>query len=176
MLQREKILNLFHKLNVRLQKSGVKGELGMVGGAVMAVVYKTRTSTKDIDAIFEPASEIRKAAEIIAKEESIPRHWLNDAVKGFLVPGFEKEIILELSHLTVWAPEPRYLLAMKCLSARWDTSDKEDVVYLIHHLNLKKSKDVFEIIESFYRKEQIPAKTQFFIEEIFEKGFYEHPS
>jgi hypothetical protein len=68
----------------------------------------------------------------------------------------------------VWAPEPHYLLAMKCISARWDTSDRDDVAFLIKLLNLREPKTVFDIIESYYPHERIPAKTQFLIEELLE--------
>lgn len=76
--------------------------------------------------------------------------------------------MIHLSHLRVWAPEAKYMLAMKCLSARWDTHDRDDVIFLVKHLKLESSLTVFKIIEHFYPKKQIPPKTQFFIEEIFE--------
>jgi hypothetical protein len=60
------------------------------------------------------------------------------------------------------------MLAMKCISARWETSDKDDVIFLIKHLDLKNVRAVFEIIETYYPKKLIPAKTQFFIEELFD--------
>ena len=83
--------------------------------------------------------------------------------------SFSKEEVLNLSNLRVWAPEASYMLAMKCISARWDTYDREDVIFLIKHLKLKKPQQVFHIIESFYPKKNIPPKTQFFIEEVFSK-------
>ena len=55
---------------------------------------------------------------------------------------------------------------MKCLSARWDSMDKKDVVFLLKTLKIKKPKEVFQIIEGYYPKQRIPPKTQFFIEEI----------
>lgn len=60
------------------------------------------------------------------------------------------------------------MLAMKCISARWDTSDRDDVIFLIRHLELTRPEQVFEIIEDYYPKRQIPVKTQFFIEEVLE--------
>ncbi len=57
---------------------------------------------------------------------------------------------------------------MKCISARFDTHDADDVRFLIDHLHLKQPQDVFVIVEDFYPKKHIPPKAQYFIEEIFE--------
>jgi hypothetical protein len=167
MLTKERILVLFAQLNDLLRERGEVGEIGIVGGAVMCLVYDTRAATKDVDAIFEPSSVIRELASQIAKVEELPPDWLNDAAKGFILPGFAKQEVMELSHLRVWAPEPRYMLAMKCISARWDTSDRDDVIFLIKELKLKIPTEVFDIIEAYYPHSRIPPKTQFFIEELF---------
>jgi hypothetical protein len=168
MLTKEKILALFDQLNSALKERGEIGEIGLVGGAVMCLVYNARISTKDVDAIFEPTTIMRDIARQIGAREGLPPDWLNDAAKGFILPGFTKHEVLNLSHLRIWAPEPRYMLAMKCISARWDSADRDDVLFLIRYLKLNSTAQVFEIIESFYPKNQIPAKTQFFIEEAIE--------
>ena len=167
MLTKERIRDLFGQLNDLLRDRGEVGEIGIVGGAVMCLVYNTRAATKDVDAVFEPSSVIRALASQIAKSEELPPDWLNDAAKGFILPGFAKQEVIALSHLRVWAPEPRYMLAMKCISARWDTSDRDDVIFLIKELKLKEPTEVFEIIEAYYPHSRIPPKTQFFIEELF---------
>lgn len=100
--------------------------------------------------------------------QHLPNDWLNDGAKGFLEPNFISNDVLNLSNLRVWAPDAKYMLAMKCLSARWDSNDKEDVIFLIKFLKLKKAKEVFKIIEHYYPKKTIPPKTQFFIEEILD--------
>ena len=169
MIGQKKIKELFHRLNEELEKEGHTGEIGIVGGAAMCLVYHAREMTKDVDAIFKPASIIRRLAEKIAKEESLPKDWLNDSVKGFLGPHFERKEIFSLSNLKVWSPQAEYLLAMKCLSARWDSYDREDVVFLIKRLGYERPDDVFGLIESYYPKKKILPKTQFFIEEIFER-------
>ena len=79
---------------------------------------------------------------------------------------FSKQMVIDHSHLKIWAPKPEYMLAMKCLSARWDTNDRDDVIFLIKKLKYKKPNQVFKLIETYYPKNKIPAKTQFFIEEI----------
>lgn len=169
MLSRDKIEKLFSDLNEALAEEGELGEVGIVGGAVMCLVYNARKSTKDVDAIFKPAALIRKLVARVAERERVHKDWLNDAAKGFIQEGFRKNDVLNFSHLRVWAPEPRYMLAMKCISARWDTSDKDDVRYLLTLLRLKDKKEVFKIIEGFYPKNRIPPKTQYLIEELFEK-------
>jgi hypothetical protein len=139
----------------------------MIGGAVMCLVYNARPSTKDIDGIFEPTKIIRNLVRQISEEKNISPDWLNDAAKGYITKNFDRVGILNLSNLRVWAPESRYTLAMKCLSARWDSHDKTDVMFLVKHLKMKSAKEVFKIIEAFFPKKQIPLKTQFLIEELF---------
>jgi len=169
MLSSKKILELFEKLNELLLNQNETGEVGIVGGAVMCLVYNTRAATKDVDAIFKPTPLIRKLVAQIADTEGLPKDWLNDAAKGFLQPTFASQEVLALSNLRVWAPQPQYMLAMKCISARWDSNDSDDVSFLIKHLKIKKPKDVFTIIETYYPKNRIPPKTKFFIEELFDK-------
>ncbi|MCO6431015.1 MAG: hypothetical protein J5J00_09155 [Deltaproteobacteria bacterium] len=166
MLTSKQIKDLFEKLNSRLAQDGEFGEIGIVGGAVMCLVYNARQATKDVDAVFEPANKIRKIAAQIAEEDNLPEDWLNDGAKGFIQAGFNRQEVLELSNLRVWAPEPSYMLAMKCISARWDSKDREDVEFLIDLLRIKKVDRVFEIIEGFYPKQIIAAKTKFFLEEL----------
>ncbi len=168
MLSRDQILSYLAEINEELRKLDQKGEIGIIGGAVMCIVFNARASTRDIDAIFEPTQSIRQAAAKIAKRHKLTDDWLNDAAKGFLVEGFKKNIVSQFSHLTVWAPEARYMLAMKCLSARWDTHDKEDVIFLLKFLKITAAEKVFEIIEEYYPKNQIAPKTRFFIEEILD--------
>lgn len=169
MLKTEQIKKMFFDLNEKLKKTGNIGEVGIVGGAVMCVVYQTRVATKDVDAVFEPTKLIRKLAAEVGEDNGVKNDWLNDAVKGYLIGSFEKQEVLELSNLRVWAPNAKYMLAMKCISARWDTHDREDVIFLIGFLKIKTSQSVFELIENYYPKKTILPKTQFFIEELFEK-------
>lgn len=169
MLNAQQVLNLFEELNGELAKKGETAEVGIVGGAVMCLVFHSRHSTRDVAAIFKPADLVRKLSARIGERHGLPEDWLNDAAKGYIQGDFVRRDVLNLSHLRVWAPEPKYMLAMKCISARWDTSDRDDVIFLVKHLKLKMAAAVFKIIEHFYPKNQIPTKTQFFIEELFEK-------
>ena len=164
----EEITNYLTELNEELRLMDIKGEVSLYGGAVMVLAFKTRISTKDVDAIFEPTSEIRLAAARIAERHDLPANWLNDGVKGYVVKHTPK-ILFHLPNLMVFIPEADYLLAMKALAARVDTEDEADVVALINDLGLTSAEEVFTIIEKYYPKKQIPPKTQYFIEGLMEK-------
>lgn len=161
------IKKLFRALNDELAKMNAKGEIGICGGAVMCLVFQARKATKDIDGIFQPTREIRKAAKKVAHQFGLSEKWLNDAAKAYFHVDPQREPVMELSNLRVWAPRADYMLAMKCLSARFDTHDKEDLEFLVRYLDLKSAPQIFEIISRYYPNEQIPAKTKFFVEELF---------
>lgn len=166
MMTASMIKKLFRALNEELGKLGAKGEIGLCGGAVMCLVFHARPDTKDVDAIFQPTDQIRKAARKVARKFGLAENWLNDAAKAYFHVDPPREPVMELSHLRVWAPRADYMLAMKSVSARFDTHDKEDVQFLISYLELKKPDQVFKIIRKYYPEDHIPAKTKFFVEEL----------
>jgi len=156
-------------LNDVLATKDVLGEICLYGGAVMCLVYGARPSTKDVDTIFQPVNILRDAIARVGEQNGMAKDWLNDAVKGFVVEH-PKRLFIEMSHLRVFVPEPDYLLAMKALSARADSSDQDDVLYLIRQLGLKTAEDVFDILKRYYPNEQVRPATQFFVQEIIERS------
>jgi hypothetical protein len=52
MLTKERIGALFAQLNTLLRERGEVAEIGIIGGAVMCLVYDTRAATKDVAAVF----------------------------------------------------------------------------------------------------------------------------
>jgi hypothetical protein len=170
MLNKQKIKQGFDRLNVELSKKDIIGDIVIFGGAYMVLSLDARPTTKDVDAIFKPASEIRSLAKEIAEELNLPEDWLNDGVKGFLPtkPNEKGSKILKYSNLNIWCPKPEYILAMKCMASRVDSKDGEDIKTLIKHLNLKTKEDVLEIVVSYFPAKEVPIKVQYFIEELFE--------
>ena len=166
MLKRDQIIKYLEALNQALKDMGVTGEICIYGGAVMCLVFKSRTATMDVDAIFEPSKKIWDAASAIAKANGLKKDWLNDGVKGFIVKHGQK-ILFNWSNLKVYYPEPEYLLAMKAIASMVDTTDKKDVQFLIKELKIKSFDEVFKIIEKYYWKKQIKPATQYFIMELF---------
>jgi len=97
-----------------------------------------------------------------------PSDWLNDAAKGYFAGEVPQQDVLNLPNLRVWAPTAEYMLAMKCISARFDTFDRDDVVFLIKHLQLRSTAAALAIIVRFYPHHLVPPKTQFLLEELFD--------
>src|SRR5687767_14364270 len=106
MLSATRIRELFELLNARLAREDVIGELYLVGGAVMTLVFGARPSTNDIDAVFAPTELIRRLAREVALDAGVDAHWLNDVVKGLLGDRAEFSRWLELDHLRIFTPLP----------------------------------------------------------------------
>lgn len=168
MLSAERIRELLGMLNDRLAAEEVVAELYVVGGAVMTLVFAARPSTNDVDAVFVPKEIVRHLARAVAFDAGVDEAWLNAAVKGFLGDRGEFSIWLELSHLNVFIPVPEYLLAMKCVAFRLgpEFRDEEDVRYLLRYLNLERAEDALAIVERYFPRELIPAKSRFALEEL----------
>jgi hypothetical protein len=168
MLAAKDIRRLFDLLNTELKKAGVRGELFVAGGAVMCLAYEARPATRDIDAFFRPARQVREAAAKVALQVGIEANWLNDAVKGFMGDRGEFERFLELDHLQVMLAQPEYLLAMKCLAMRIgeEFHDEDDIRYLLRHLDIRTYEAAVEIITRYYPLEQFPQKTLYALEEL----------
>lgn len=85
-LDAQGVRDLFQEMSDRLQAGGVRAQLFVVGGAAMALAYDGDRLTRDVDALFVPAPEVRQIAEEISAARGLEPDWLNDAAKGFL-PG-----------------------------------------------------------------------------------------
>ncbi len=170
-LNKKDIERMFKLLNEQLKSDSIEGEIYMVGGAVMCLVYNARPSTKDVDAFFQPTQKIRDAAVKVALKTGTKEDWLSDAVKGYLSTEGDFDSFLELSNLRVFSSTGEYLLAMKCLSMRIgeEFHDLDDIRYLIRHLNIKSYEKALDIITQYYPLKRFPQKTLYALEEIFEE-------
>ena len=83
-LTRGKILRALEALSDELARRSVVGEVCLFGGTVMVLAFNARLSTRDVDAVFQPAALIREISRHIAEEQHLPADWLNDGVKGFV--------------------------------------------------------------------------------------------
>jgi hypothetical protein len=170
MLDKKKIEKLFRALNDELKKENIRGELYLVGGAVMCIAFAARPSTLDVDAYFIPASSVRAAARRVARNLNVNENWLNDGVKGFLSEKGTFDPYIELSHLRVFSASAEYLLAMKCLAMRIgeEFRDIEDIRYLLRHMGVETYAQAIEIISRYYPADRFPQKTLYALLELLE--------
>jgi hypothetical protein len=159
---------LFGQLSDELSRSNTIGELYLVGGAVMCLALKARPSTRDVDGVFHPVTQVREAAARVAAAAKIDPHWLNDAVKGYLSARGDFAPFLTLPHLRVMTAAPAYLLAMKCLSMRigLEFRDEEDVRFLLRLLDVRSYDEALKIVTQYYPLEQFPQKTLYALQEL----------
>jgi hypothetical protein len=167
-LSRREFERLFALLNDELRAAGVKGELYLVGGAVMCLAFGARDSTKDVDALFRPTRTLREAAARVGVRAGVGENWLNDAVKAYLSERGDFTRFLSLDHLDVYCATPEYLLAMKCLAMRIgeEFQDLDDVRYLLRHLGLQRYPAAVAVISKYYPLERFPQKTLYALEEV----------
>jgi hypothetical protein len=170
-LSQAEMQRLFGLLNEDLRRSDTKGELFVVGGAVMCLAYAARPSTQDVDAVFRPAAKLREAATRVAALAGLSPDWLNDGVKDFLSSQGDFAPFLELDHLRVMVARPEYLLAMKCLAMRIGAEfhDEDDVRYLLRHLNVPTYDKAIAIIGKYYPLDRFPQKTLYALAELLPK-------
>lgn len=182
MLTREQILAALAALNERMRARDTHGELGLLGGAVMLLAFRARASTKDVDAIFSPTSEIRAAAAEVALELALPADWLNDGAKGFVSPQaqFVEADLPRFSHLRITFPTPEYLLAMKVLASRTesegDHGDRADIATLCHRLGLRDAERVMDIVLRYYPPARVSPRAVFLVREILAAAPSQPPS
>jgi len=171
-LTRADIRRLFELLNEELRRSDVRGELFLVGGAVMCLAYAARPSTQDVDAVFRPLAKVREAAARVAVRARLSADWLDDGVKGFISAQGDFAPFLELDHLRVMVAQPAYLLAMKCLAMRIGAEfhDEEDVRYLLRHLNVRSYDQAIGMIEKYYPIDRFPQKALYALGELLPKS------
>lgn len=169
-LSKAEMWRLFERLNDELAGQDVTGELYLVGGAVMCLVFEARRSTRDLDGFFRPARVIRDAARRTAARSGVDDDWLNDAVKGFLSPRGDFDEYLELSNLRILTATAEYLLAMKCLAMRLgeEFHDEDDVRFLLRYLNVTCYEAALQIVTRYYPVDRFPQKTLYALEEMLE--------
>jgi len=167
-LTKADITRLFALLNAELARGSVMGEVYLVGGAVMCLALDARDATRDVDAVFRPAREIREASVRVAASAGVSDAWLNDAVKGFVGSRGEFDEYVELSNLRVFVARPEYLLAMKCSALRLGAAfhDLDDVRFLLRYLNVETVERAMGIVTKYFDEAELLPKTRLVLEEM----------
>jgi Nucleotidyltransferase of unknown function (DUF6036) len=143
-----------------------RGEILLVGGAVMVLIVGNRRSTRDIDASFErEAAAIRSAVSRIANQEGLPPDWLNDGAKGFLYSSPPITLWKSYPGLDIYLPALDYILAMKIIAGR--PQDIDDAEALVQRLGFTDPQQVIDILRQYIPSQYLTARVQYIIEELF---------
>ncbi len=66
-LHRSLIIEALVALDAECAQRGITGEICIYGGASIVLVFDARESTRDVDAVFQPTTEIREAALTVSR-------------------------------------------------------------------------------------------------------------
>jgi hypothetical protein len=171
-LSKATILLALDRLNELLHEKGVMGELCIFGGAAMVLAFDARESTRDVDGIFVPKTEVLNASRQVGVEFGFQFDWLNDGVKGFISDEaeFTSDGMPIYSNLRIMRPTTEYLLAMKCLASRAAEfgieGDRADIITLLKTTGLRDPVKVCDLVASYYKESLLPPRIRFYIEEI----------
>ncbi len=171
-LTKEQILAALSRLNDLPQEKGVMGEICIFGGAAMVLAFDARESTRDVDGIFVPKTEVIESAKQVAEEFDFDPDWLNDGVKGFVSNDSEytADGMPVFGNLRIMRPTTEYLLAMKCLASRIADSptdgDRNDIITLIKLTGITDAAEVCDLVVKYYKESLLPPRVRSYIEEL----------
>ena len=175
------IRRLFDELSSHLNDAGSTGHhLMIAGGAALALMWEDRlthdidvpehrfraptdtdaerlTTAVDFISLRFPA-ELARAARMVADAEGLPRNWLNGAVAIFTPAGdFHPQILHQSDCLTVEAPSPTVLLAMKLHAAR--PLDLQDAARLTRDIAITDPDQLLALVADAYGADAAAAET-----------------
>lgn len=158
--------SLFEDLSDTLKQRGVAAQLFVVGGAAMALAYDSKRTTRDVDALFVPAPEVRDAAIAIAERNGLEPDWLNDGAKGFMPEAHEgSRTVFESESLLVQVPPPEYLLAMKLRASR-DERDLADAARLFNFAKFTTAQDAIDLLTRTFPPALLLPKHKYIAEDV----------
>lgn len=178
------IRRLFDQLSSHLRDAGSTGHhLMIAGGAALALMWDDRT-THDVDVLEhrfrappQPDSERRttavdfismrfpaelaRAARLVADVEGLRPNWLNGAAAIFTPAGeLHPQVLHQTDCLTVEAPSPTVLLAMKLHAAR--ALDLQDAARLARDTNITDPDHLLALVANAYGTDAVTAATDDF--------------
>lgn len=156
-LNPSKIERSLTALGNELKKLKIVGELIICGGAVMLLEYNSRNTTKDIDGIYSPSTEMKELIRKIAHKHELPEDWLNDSVK------YSKSYIRDLrtnskfhrryGNLVVYKADIEQMIAMKLVAFRLGQShDLIDLEVLMQKYSASMGKITPDVLKNLVIK------------------------
>ena len=132
-------------------------ELALYGGAVFTLVYGSRETTRDVDAIIKPAEIGARLVKQVAQEQELSEDWLNGDVRLFLSPRGQTRAFPSAEFepgLNITIPTANYLLALKLKAARpaliGYPGDEPDIRFLLEKIKPPSIEVLDDIFERFF--------------------------
>jgi predicted nucleotidyltransferase len=162
-MEEKDIIERLSLVGDELQNMGLKRPIRilLIGGAYMITQIHNRSVTRDVDIVakkFDRTSEehrlLKQAVRSVANHLNASPAWLSDNMADFIksvskVPG--GKLWFSRGKLEVYLPDPGYILALKLISGR--DKDLEDIEALLQMLNLKKHRQVENLIKKYVDQE-----------------------
>lgn len=116
-------------VGIELERRGLLRTIIVVGGAYAA--YRgVRSSTTDVDTIYELDDDLRAAIAAVAARHGLEPDWLNDRARPWRPVTFDPttcEVVLEAGGLRVLVPEPDVVVLMKISAGGRTPNDALDL-------------------------------------------------
>ncbi len=162
-IKKQTVISALRRLGEMADAEGLVLEVCLYGGALMMLVYDTRTITKDVDAIIHPSREGHDLVRKVARELGLPEDWLNDDVRMFIAPAEQlRPIPWEGPGIKLTAPTAGYLLAMKALACRDPLpgyeGDLDDLRFLIRKMRIRSVDEIQAYVEKYYPNDVITSE------------------
>ncbi len=147
-------------------------EVALYGGAVLTIVYGSRDSTRDVDAIISPAeADVRLVAQV-AKDQELTEDWLNEDVRQFVSSIGQKRAFPSDEFepgLQITIPTVAYLLSLKLNACRQPLpgylGDKADIKFLLRKIEPASVETIEEIQDQFFPGEGLHPRALELIED-----------
>jgi hypothetical protein len=170
-LDKIRLIQALRRLGELAVAEGVELELSLYGGAVFTLVYGSRDSTKDIDALIRPSDVGRRLARLIAREQDLPEDWINSDVAQFLSEEEAKRTLPAETFgpgLVVTVPTAAYLLALKLRACRPPLpgypGDAPDIRFLLGKLSPASLEEVENHFARFFPHDVLTDRARELVE------------
>jgi hypothetical protein len=170
-LDKDRLTRALRRLGELAVAEGIELELSLYGGAVFTLVYGSRDSTKDVDALIRPSDVGHRLSRQVAGEQGLPEDWINSDVAQFLSEQEAKRALpAEIfgPGLSVTVPTAAYLLALKLRACRPPLpgypGDAPDIRFLLGKIKPAALSDVEALFGRFFPHDTLTDRAQEIIE------------
>ena len=145
---------LLNELAKRLDERGVAADIHILGGSAMALLFPDDPdirATRDVDAAFAPAAEVREIVEQMGRDLGLPKNWMNANATPFMPPrstSHKPQSPVKISLASV-----EELIAMKLAASR--EQDLHDLAVLAKHAKITDPQRLVDIAFEYYGESSV---------------------